>query len=87
MEQPQVALDNLELGGKVAAWGGADETLKPFAHMAVAAQVGCSWFLRGRPPGELERPGTRGGSSGIVGFAPCPPFPRYTRMGALLQGP
>ena len=42
---PQVALDNLEFGGKVGAWGAADESLKSFAHMAVAAQVGCSWCL------------------------------------------
>jgi alkylhydroperoxidase family enzyme len=38
-------LDNLELGGKVGAWGSADESLKSFAHMAVAAQVGCGWCL------------------------------------------
>jgi alkylhydroperoxidase family enzyme len=42
---PQVALDNLEFGGKVGAWGAADESLKSFAHMAVAAKVGCSWCL------------------------------------------
>ena len=42
---PQVTLDNLEFGGKVGAWDAADESLKSFAHMAVAAQVGCSWCL------------------------------------------
>src|SRR5262249_8632082 len=42
---PRVALDNLEFGGKVGAWNAADESLKSFAHMAVAAQVGCSWCL------------------------------------------
>jgi alkylhydroperoxidase family enzyme len=42
---PRVALDNMELGGKVGAWDTADEGLKSFAHMAVAAQVGCSWCL------------------------------------------
>jgi alkylhydroperoxidase family enzyme len=42
---PQVALDNLEFGGKVGAWDAAGESLKSFAHMAVAAQVGCSWCL------------------------------------------
>jgi alkylhydroperoxidase family enzyme len=42
---PQVALDNLDFGGKVGAWDAADESLKSFAHMAVAAQVGCSWCL------------------------------------------
>jgi hypothetical protein len=45
VEQPQVALDNLEFGGKVGAWDAADESLKSFAHMAVAAPVGCSWCL------------------------------------------
>ncbi len=42
---PEVAQDNLEFGGKVGAWGAADESLKSFAHMAVAALVGCSWCL------------------------------------------
>ncbi|MFI1676210.1 MULTISPECIES: carboxymuconolactone decarboxylase family protein [unclassified Streptomyces] len=42
---PQVAQDSLEFGGKVGAWGAADTSLKSFAHMAVAAQVGCSWCL------------------------------------------
>ncbi|MFR9787247.1 carboxymuconolactone decarboxylase family protein [Streptomyces sp. MB22_4] len=42
---PQVARDNLEFGGKVGAWGDADAGLKSYAHMAVAAQVGCSWCL------------------------------------------
>src|ERR1700677_4466025 len=42
---PRVAQDSLELGGKVGAWDAADESLKSFAHMAVAAKVGCSWCL------------------------------------------
>ncbi|MEU7636858.1 carboxymuconolactone decarboxylase family protein [Streptomyces sp. NPDC039016] len=42
---PEVAMDNLEFGGKVGKWAAADESLKSFAHMAVAAQVGCSWCL------------------------------------------
>jgi alkylhydroperoxidase family enzyme len=42
---PKVAQDSLELGGKVALWDAADESLKSFAHMAVAAQVGCSFCL------------------------------------------
>lgn len=42
---PDVAMSNLEFSAKVAAWDGADESLKTFAHMAVAAQVGCSWCL------------------------------------------
>lgn len=42
---PGVAQDNLEFGGKVGAWDAADASLKSFAHMAVAAQVGCSWCL------------------------------------------
>ncbi|MFI0481519.1 carboxymuconolactone decarboxylase family protein [Actinomadura sp. 9N215] len=42
---PVLAQDNLEFGGKVGAWSAADTTLKSFAHMAVAAQIGCSWCL------------------------------------------
>jgi len=42
---PKLAQDNLEFGGKVGGWDAADENLKSFAHMAVAAQVGCSWCL------------------------------------------
>ena len=42
---PRVAQDNLDFGGRVGAWGAADAGLKSFAHMAVAAQVGCSWCL------------------------------------------
>jgi alkylhydroperoxidase family enzyme len=42
---PKVAEANLELGGKVSEWDAADESLKSFAHMAVSAQVGCSWCL------------------------------------------
>ena len=42
---PTVAQDNLEFGSKVGAWAAADPSLKTFAHMAVAAQVGCSWCL------------------------------------------
>jgi alkylhydroperoxidase family enzyme len=42
---PQIARDSVEFGGKVGAWNAADASLKSFAHMAVAAQVGCSWCL------------------------------------------
>jgi len=42
---PKVAQAALEFGARVAAWDAADESLKTFAHMAVAAQVGCSWCL------------------------------------------
>ncbi|KOV57745.1 carboxymuconolactone decarboxylase family protein [Streptomyces sp. MMG1121] len=42
---PAVATSNLEFSAKIAAWDAADEGLKTFAHMAVAAQVGCSWCL------------------------------------------
>jgi alkylhydroperoxidase family enzyme len=41
----KVSLDSMEFGGKVSGWGAADESLKSFAHMAVASQVGCSWCL------------------------------------------
>jgi alkylhydroperoxidase family enzyme len=40
-----VAMSSLEFSANVAAWDAADESLKTFAHMAVAAQVGCSWCL------------------------------------------
>ena len=43
--RPEVAQAGLEFGAKVGAWDAADESLKTFAHMAVAAQVGCSWCL------------------------------------------
>jgi len=43
--QPQGPEASLEIGGKVSEWDAADESLKSFAHMAVAAQVGCSWCL------------------------------------------
>jgi alkylhydroperoxidase family enzyme len=33
------------VGGKVQKWDACDEQLKSLAHMAVAAQVGCSWCL------------------------------------------
>jgi alkylhydroperoxidase family enzyme len=44
-QNPKVAKDNLDFGARVGAWDAADESLKSFAHMAVAAQVGCSWCL------------------------------------------
>ena len=42
---PDVATSNLEFSAQVAAWDAAEASLKTFAHMAVAAQVGCSWCL------------------------------------------
>lgn len=33
------------VGAKVRTWDACDEQLKSFAHMAVAAQVGCTWCL------------------------------------------
>jgi alkylhydroperoxidase family enzyme len=42
---PEVAAASLQIGGLVGSWKAADESLKSFAHMAVAAQVGCSWCL------------------------------------------
>jgi alkylhydroperoxidase family enzyme len=42
---PKVAEAALGLGGRANEWDAADESLKSFAHMAVAAQVGCSWCL------------------------------------------
>jgi alkylhydroperoxidase family enzyme len=42
---PEVAAASLEFGARAGAWDAADESLKTLAHMAVAAQVGCSWCL------------------------------------------
>ncbi|MBK3572415.1 carboxymuconolactone decarboxylase family protein [Streptomyces sp. MBT65] len=42
---PELAAANQEFSARVAAWDAADASLKTFAHMAVAAQVGCSWCL------------------------------------------
>ncbi len=42
---PKVGQDSLAFGGTVSGWGEVDENLKSFAHMAVAAQVGCSFCL------------------------------------------
>src|SRR6266545_4968849 len=42
---PKVAEASLEFGAKAGQWDASDESLKSFAHMAVAAQVGCSWCL------------------------------------------
>jgi alkylhydroperoxidase family enzyme len=43
--QPAAASALAELGAKTGEWKAADESLKSFAHMAVAARVGCSWCL------------------------------------------
>ncbi|WP_377274467.1 carboxymuconolactone decarboxylase family protein [Peterkaempfera sp. SMS 1(5)a] len=42
---PRLAEANQEFSAKVGTWDAADASLKTFAHMAVAAQVGCSWCL------------------------------------------
>ncbi|WP_131735442.1 carboxymuconolactone decarboxylase family protein [Actinomadura roseirufa] len=42
---PEVATSTQEFSAKIAAWNAAGEGLKTFAHMAVAAQVGCGWCL------------------------------------------
>src|SRR5258708_37254897 len=42
---PKLAEANQEFSAKVGEWDAADASLKTFAHMAVAAQVGCSWCL------------------------------------------
>jgi alkylhydroperoxidase family enzyme len=41
----RVATATQEFSAGVATWDAADDDLKTFAHMAVAAQVGCSWCL------------------------------------------
>ena len=42
---PAVATSSQEFSAQVSTWDAADASLKTFAHMAVAAQVGCSWCL------------------------------------------
>lgn len=42
---PKLAEANQEFAAQVGTWDAADPSLKTFAHMAVAAQVGCSWCL------------------------------------------
>lgn len=42
---PPLAEANQEFSARVARWDAADAGLKTFAHMAVAAQVGCGWCL------------------------------------------
>ena len=42
---PKVAQASLEIGARASEWDTVNESLKSFAHMAVAAQVGCSWCL------------------------------------------
>ena len=41
----RVLADITKLGQKVQKWDRLDPNLKSFAHMAVAAQIGCSWCL------------------------------------------
>ena len=41
----KVLMGMAAVGGKVQKWDACDEQLKSFAHMAVAARVGCSWCL------------------------------------------
>lgn len=42
---PGVFKAGMSLGRRVQGWDRVDESLKSFAHMAVAAQVGCGWCL------------------------------------------
>jgi alkylhydroperoxidase family enzyme len=42
---PKVAETSMEIGRRAGEWDAVDESLKSFAHMAVAGQVGCSWCL------------------------------------------
>jgi alkylhydroperoxidase family enzyme len=36
---------NMGMGAKTQKWDACDPSLKSFAHMAVASQIGCSWCL------------------------------------------
>jgi len=42
---PKVLMASASLGQKVQRWDACDEALKSYAHMAVAALIGCSWCL------------------------------------------
>ena len=42
---PEVAESSLTYSAEVGAWDIVDDSLKTFAHMTVAAQIGCSWCL------------------------------------------
>jgi alkylhydroperoxidase family enzyme len=42
---PAVLKATMGLGAKAAKWDACDRSLKSFAHMAVSAQIGCSWCL------------------------------------------
>lgn len=42
---PKVVKAASWFGARASRWTAVDESLKSFAHMAVAAQVGCSWCL------------------------------------------
>ena len=42
---PRVLKDTMAMGQKPRKWDQCDPNLKSFAHMAVAALVGCSWCL------------------------------------------
>ncbi|MEU6872021.1 carboxymuconolactone decarboxylase family protein [Streptomyces sp. NPDC046751] len=42
---PELAEANQEFSAKVGTWDAVDASLKTFAHMAVAAQIGCTWCL------------------------------------------
>jgi alkylhydroperoxidase family enzyme len=42
---PRVAVSSQEHAAAVSTWDTVETSLKTFAHMAVAARVGCSWCL------------------------------------------
>ena len=42
---PKVLFATFGFSGKLQKWDACDETLKSFAHMAVASLVGCTWCL------------------------------------------
>jgi AhpD family alkylhydroperoxidase len=44
-QNPAVLKFSLSLGQKSSKWHACDENLKSYAHMAVAALLGCSWCL------------------------------------------
>ncbi|GAB4083988.1 hypothetical protein GCM10028784_06180 [Myceligenerans cantabricum] len=41
----KVLRSTMSMGGRIEKWDACDESLKSYAHMAVASMIGCSWCL------------------------------------------
>ena len=58
----------LAVSGKAQKWSACEENLKSFAHMAVAAKVGCTWCLDNPA---TSMPTTRGWTRGRRARSRC----------------